>query len=165
MLLIFALAATLVCDKSTIPSKIDLATLFPLIKSHYLPTLVQSGSTHLLVLPPSHSPRPFIDRSVATKSIPSRNVLFGVELGKINDVLSHHWISAVGHCRPDHRPSEEHLSQSYLAQYRTWWNTATEGSLWARLDVDPLRVQILCEKEIILFIKANVHIFEKEDEK
>jgi hypothetical protein len=139
-------------------TKADFAAMFKLVATHYLPTLVASASLHLFVLPPSRSAGRTIDHAILLNSLLSRDNVFGVELQKINDVLGHYWLSSISD-----GAGLQAGKNSHLAEYRTSW-PLSEGSLFARYTFSPMRVQALCEKEVILYIKANVCLFFDQQE-
>src|SRR6266508_2637949 len=109
----------------------------------YLATFVQSGSIHLLVPSPSQSGTRPIDHSVLLNSVISRYVLLVIEPDKINEALGFPpWAMAISPL------------QTYSAI-----PTSPSTTRWRPLEFCPLRVQVLCEKEVILFVKADVHLF------
>ena len=136
-------------------AKVDFVSLFQLVKTHYLATLVASALLHLFVVPPSHTSRRTIDYAVLLKSLDSRDNVFGVEVEKINEVLGHHWLSTFSH---------GNATNSHLAEYRTSW-ILSDDQLWANYKFSPSRIEVLCEKEVVLFIKADIRLFFDRHEK
>ncbi|KAF5375463.1 hypothetical protein D9757_009960 [Collybiopsis confluens] len=156
-------SATLIPERCTPPEgkTHNLDSLFSLLKNHYLPTLVDAGHVNLFNLPPSYTGRRDIDHGIALTHITSRPLVFDIHVEQLNEIFDHHWLQAISN-HDSHKQGSIPLRDIYLAQYKASW---FDGGLWANYQFSPLKIQALCDTEVVLFFKANIQVFGDEAEK
>jgi hypothetical protein len=132
----------------------DFGLLSQLLKGDYLPTLVQAGHLNLFVLPPYIGERE-IDHAILANRILPIPLIHGVNVEKIDAVLGHRWLAAVKY-HGDHKSTSTDVRYIYLAEYQTFW---LDGRFSANYMFNPFKIQVLCEKEIVLFFKADIRLY------
>ncbi|KAF5373377.1 hypothetical protein D9757_009753 [Collybiopsis confluens] len=138
-----------------------LEPLFSFFKDHYIPTLVDAGHLNLFVLPPSYAGKREIDHGVTISRISSLPFICGIKVETLGELLHHHWLEAISY-HYAHKEGSTSLRDIYLAQYQASWS---EGEWWATYQFSPLRIQVLCETEVVLYFKANIQVFSDEEQK
>lgn len=164
MLTMLPLAATLIPELSDINhgQSHDFDSLSLLLKKHYIPTLIDAGHLNLLVLPPSYTGKKEIDHGVVAGRILPRSLLFGTEVAKLNEILNHHWLAAIRYHDAHKEVVSAELRDTYLSQYKASW---LDGDLWAIYQFNSLEVEVLCDTEVIIHFKADIHVYRDDAEK
>ncbi|KIK66337.1 hypothetical protein GYMLUDRAFT_257702 [Collybiopsis luxurians FD-317 M1] len=157
-------SATLIAESSVLNhgQSHDFDALSLLLKNHYIPTLIDAGHLNLLVLPPSYTGKKEIDHGVIASRILPRSLLFGTQVAKLNEILNHHWLAAIRYHDAHKEVVSTELRDTYLSQYKVSW---LDGDLWAIYQFSPLRLQVLCETEVIMHFKADIQVYRDDAEK